>query len=80
MQRKTGPVITPLPDVRSPPAQSSPPILLRLPQVQAMIPVSRSTWYAGIKTGLYPGPLKISARASAWRLSDIEALVERFKP
>lgn len=61
------------------PGESSRPILLRLPQVQEIIPVSRSTWYAGIKSGIYPSPIKISARVSAWRLADIRALVEQFK-
>ena len=61
------------------PFESNRPILLRLPQVQEIIPVSRSTWYAGIKDGIYPAPIKISARASAWRLTDIQDLVERFK-
>jgi predicted DNA-binding transcriptional regulator AlpA len=61
------------------PSESARPILLRLPAVQAIIPVSRSTWYAGIKEGIYPAPIKISARASAWRLTDIQNLVERFK-
>lgn len=61
------------------PSESNRPILLRLPAVQAIIPVSRSTWYAGIKEGIYPAPIKISARASAWRLADIQNLVEQFK-
>lgn len=61
------------------PSESTRHILLRLPAVQAIIPVSRSTWYAGIKDGIYPAPIKISARASAWRLADIQTLVERFK-
>lgn len=68
-----------LPNAPRAPIEPTRPTLLRLPAVQAIIPVSRSTWYAGIKIGIYPAPIKISARASAWRLADIEALVERFK-
>lgn len=49
--------------------------LLRLPDVLAIFPVSRSTWYQGIKDGRYPLPVKIGVRASAWRVSDIEQLV-----
>ncbi|MDR4126667.1 helix-turn-helix transcriptional regulator [Yanghanlia caeni] len=48
--------------------------LLRLPQVLEIIPVSRATWYAGIKRGIYPAPVKIGLRAVAWRRSDIDAL------
>lgn len=50
-------------------------VLLRLPEVLAIFPVSRSTWYQGIKDGRYPSPLKIGARASAWRVSEIEQLI-----
>ena len=51
---------------------------LRLPEVLARIPISRSRWYAGVKTGEYPPSVKLSANISAWRKSDIDALVERL--
>lgn len=50
--------------------------LLRLPQVLALIPVSRSTWWAGCKSGRYPKPVKLGPRTTAWRASDIAALLE----
>jgi prophage regulatory protein len=52
---------------------------LRLPSIIAPhgpIPVSKSTWWAGIKTGRYPKPVKLSARISAWRVEDIRAFIE----
>lgn len=49
--------------------------LIRLPKVLELIPVSRSSWFLGVKTGIYPSPLKIGARATAWRESDILALI-----
>lgn len=49
--------------------------LLRLPAVLAFVPVSRATWYAGVKEGRYPAPLKLGTRAVAWRRSDIERLI-----
>lgn len=49
--------------------------LWRLPTVLERIPVSRTSWLAGVKSGLYPKPLKIGLRAVAWRASDIRALV-----
>ena len=49
--------------------------LLRLPQVLAMFPVSRSSWWAGIKESRYPAGIKIAPRTTAWRRSDIEALI-----
>ena len=49
--------------------------ILRLPQVLELVPVSRATWYAGIKEGRYPAPVKLGPRAVAWLLSDIENLI-----
>ncbi len=56
---------------------------VRLPAVIAPhgpIPVSKSTWWAGIKTGRYPKPVKLSARISAWRVEDIRAFIDAGKP
>ncbi len=50
--------------------------LLRLPQVLKIFPVSKSTWWAGVKTGRYPAPVKPSRRTTAWRHSDIIDLIE----
>ena len=52
--------------------------LWRLPVVLARIPVSRSGWWQGVKTGRYPAPIKISKRCVAWRASDIHALISSF--
>jgi hypothetical protein len=41
------------------------------PPILAVIPVSKSTWWAGIKTGRYPAPVKLGPRISAWRVEDI---------
>jgi predicted DNA-binding transcriptional regulator AlpA len=50
--------------------------LLRLSQVLALVPVSRSTWWAGCKTGRFPKSVKLGPRTTAWRASDIAALLE----
>jgi prophage regulatory protein len=41
------------------------------------IPVSKSTWWAGVRDGRFPKPLKISARVTVWRAEEIRALFER---
>jgi predicted DNA-binding transcriptional regulator AlpA len=41
------------------------------------IPVSKSTWWAGVKAGRYPQPVKLGPRITAWRVEDIRALVEK---
>jgi len=46
--------------------------------IRGIVPISRAAWYAGIKDGRYPKPVKLSEKTSAWRSSDIEALVERL--
>lgn len=40
------------------------------------IPVSKSTWWAGVKDGRFPKPIKLGARVTAWRAEDIRALFE----
>jgi predicted DNA-binding transcriptional regulator AlpA len=50
--------------------------LLRLPQVLSLVPVSRSTWWAGCKSGRFPKPVKLGPRTTAWRAADIAALLE----
>lgn len=49
---------------------------MRLRQVLAVFPISRSAWYVGIREGRYPAPVKLGPKASAWRASDIRALIE----
>jgi prophage regulatory protein len=53
---------------------------LRLRQIlypAGPIPVSKSSWWAGVKAGIYPRPIKLGLRITAWRKSDIQALVKR---
>jgi prophage regulatory protein len=40
------------------------------------IPVGRSTWWAGVKEGRYPQPVKLGRRITAWRVEDIHALIK----
>lgn len=48
---------------------------LRLPKVLSLIPVGRSTWWAGVKSGRYPKPVKLGPRMSAWKAEDVHALI-----
>lgn len=53
--------------------------LLRIRQILAPhgpIPVSKSTWWAGVKDGRFPKPIKLGARVTVWRVEDIRALYE----
>lgn len=51
---------------------------LRLAQVLTIIPVSKSTWFEGVRAGRYPKPVKIGPRASGWKAEEISALVEQL--
>jgi predicted DNA-binding transcriptional regulator AlpA len=43
------------------------------------IPVGRSTWWQGVKTGRFPKPVKLGPRTTAWKVEDIRALIEKAK-
>jgi len=49
--------------------------LLRIKQVLKFIPVSRSSWWAGVKTGKYPKPYKLGERTTCWKSEDVRALI-----
>lgn len=48
---------------------------VRLPQILAVIPVSKSTWWAGIKAGRFPRPVKLGPRTTAWPVDGIRNLL-----
>jgi len=54
--------------------QNGPGRLLRLKEVLKRIPVSHSTWYAGMKTGRFPKPIYLGNRIPVWREEAIERL------
>jgi prophage regulatory protein len=39
------------------------------------IPVSKTTWWRGVKDGTYPRPVKLSANITAWKVCDIRRLL-----
>ena len=51
---------------------------LRLKQILEMYPVGRSTWWAGVRSGRYPRPVKLSSRCTAWAVKDIQALLKQI--
>ena len=47
------------------------------PAIPGIIPVSRSTWWAGVRSGRYPQPTRaLGDRITAWRAEDIRALID----
>jgi prophage regulatory protein len=53
--------------------------LLRLPQVLALIPVSRSHWWSGVASGKYPTGIKLSSRVTVWKSGHIHNLIASLK-
>lgn len=41
------------------------------------IPVGRSTWWQGVKTGRFPKPVKLGPRTTVWKVEDIRNLIEK---
>jgi predicted DNA-binding transcriptional regulator AlpA len=58
---------------------------LRLPQIigdskrgiPPLIPISKSTWWVGCRTGRFPKPIRLSSKCTVWRVEDIRALIEQ---
>jgi predicted DNA-binding transcriptional regulator AlpA len=56
---------------------------LRLKQIvgpKGLIPVSKSTWWQGVRDGRYPAPVKLGRRITAWRVEDIRKLINDAAP
>jgi prophage regulatory protein len=46
--------------------------------IPALIPIGRTSFLNGIKSGKYPKPIKLGERMVAWRIEDIRALIEKL--
>jgi prophage regulatory protein len=52
---------------------------LRLKQILAPlgpIPISKSTWWQGVKNGRFPKPVRLGPKTTVWRISDIRAFID----
>lgn len=47
--------------------------VLRMPDILALLGISKATLYRMVEEGQFPAPFKISQRLNGWRLSDIQA-------
>lgn len=52
---------------------------IRLPEVLAVIPVGKSTWWDGVKTGRFPRPVKLGPKTTVWPVRSIRALIEKIE-
>lgn len=45
------------------------------PPIPAIVPVGKSTWWNGVKSGRFPKPIKLGPRTTVWRVEDVMTLV-----
>ena len=46
------------------------------PPLEAIIPISKSSWWAGVKTGRFPQAIKLGDNTTAWREDEVRELVD----
>lgn len=51
---------------------------LRLPTILEFVPVGKSTWWAGVKSGRFPQGVKLGPNTTAWKAADIRALIDQL--
>jgi prophage regulatory protein len=47
------------------------------PPVPGLLPIGKSQFWAGVRSGKYPAPIKLGPRTTCWKLSDILLIVEQ---
>jgi predicted DNA-binding transcriptional regulator AlpA len=73
-----GPTPVPVVDYRIIDLQNKIDRLIRLKDVLELVPVSKSTWWAGVQSGRYPAAVRhLGSRITAWKLSEIMQLINR---
>jgi prophage regulatory protein len=50
------------------------------PPIPPIIPVAASTWWAGVRAGKFPQPIKLGPGITAWPIQEVLALTERPRP
>lgn len=49
---------------------------IRLPEILNLLPIGRSTWWLWVATGKAPKGIKLGAKTTAWKLADIQKLLD----
>jgi prophage regulatory protein len=44
--------------------------------VRGYLPISKSAWWDGVAKGKFPPPIKLGARTTCWRETDVLALIK----
>jgi predicted DNA-binding transcriptional regulator AlpA len=51
---------------------------IRLREVLTVIPLGKTCWWEGVKSGRFPKPVKLSERCTAWKAEDIRKLIKEL--
>lgn len=47
------------------------------PAIAPLIPVRKSTWWAGVRSGKFPKPVKLGPRTTVWNADSIREFIEQ---
>ena len=45
------------------------------PPISPLIPIGKSSWWEGVKSGRFPKSIKLGPRTTVWRVEDIRQLI-----
>ena len=48
------------------------------PPLEPILPISASSWWAGVAEGRFPKPVKLGPNITAWRWEDIQGLLDNL--
>ena len=48
------------------------------PPIQPILPISKSSWWDGVKSGRFPKAVKIGANTTVWREDEVRSLVDEL--
>ncbi|WP_338669321.1 helix-turn-helix transcriptional regulator [Pseudodesulfovibrio methanolicus] len=51
---------------------------VRIHKILEVIPIGKSSWWAGVKAGKFPQPVKLGPKTTAWKVEDIRKLIENL--
>ena len=49
--------------------------LLRVDEVVCMLPIGKTSFLEGVKSGKFPQPLRLTPRRPVWKKTDIDSLL-----
>jgi len=51
---------------------------LRLKQILQIIPIGKTQWWEGVKSGRFPPYIKLGPRTTCWKVEDIRNLIDEL--